>query len=114
MKCEDVAGRGRRSPPGLDRVKSEGASADEAVLSLTLGAGEACLVRVWGEVLRGRVMVTPAAEVDEDDQGVGAVEAEGAVADEANLAVKAFEAALCEAEADSGEDALAVRAQGVA
>jgi hypothetical protein len=40
------------------------------------------------------------------------VVAEGAVADQADLAVEAFEAAVGEAEADGGEDAGAVRAQG--
>jgi hypothetical protein len=40
------------------------------------------------------------------------VKAEGAVADEADLAVEALEAAVGEAEADGGEDAVAVLAQG--
>lgn len=40
------------------------------------------------------------------------MEAEGAVADEADLGVEAFEAAVCEAEADGGEDAVAVRPEG--
>ena len=40
------------------------------------------------------------------------MEAEGAVADQADLAVEAFEAAVGEAEADGGEDAVAVLAQG--
>jgi hypothetical protein len=35
-----------------------------------------------------------AAEVDERDEGVGGVKAEGAVADEADLAVEALEAAV--------------------
>ena len=53
-----------------------------------------------------------AAEVDEGDQGGGGVEAEAAVADQADLAVEAFEAAVGEAEADGGEDAVAVAAEG--
>ena len=53
-----------------------------------------------------------AAEVDEGDERVGGVEAEGAVADQADLAVEALEAAVGEAEADGGEDAVAVLAQG--
>jgi hypothetical protein len=40
------------------------------------------------------------------------VEAERAVADEADLAVEAFEAAVGESEADRGEDAIAVRSEG--
>jgi hypothetical protein len=39
------------------------------------------------------------------------VEAEAAVADQADLAVEAFEAAVGEAEADGGEDPVAVRSQ---
>jgi hypothetical protein len=39
------------------------------------------------------------------------VEAEGAVADQADLGVEALEAAVGEAEADGGEDAVAVRAE---
>ena len=53
-----------------------------------------------------------AAEVDERDERVGGVEAEGAVADEADAAVEAFKAAVGEAEADRGEDAVAVAADG--
>ena len=49
-----------------------------------------------------------AAEVDERDQGFGGVKAEGAVADQADLAVEAFVARIGEAEADGGEDAVAV------
>ena len=71
-----------------------------------------CFVRVVGEVHRGSVdRDAGAAEVDEGDQGVGGVEAEGAVADQADLAVEAFEAAVGEAEADGGEDAVAVGAE---
>jgi hypothetical protein len=40
------------------------------------------------------------------------VEAVAAVADEADLAVEAFEAPVGEAEADGGEDSVAVSAQG--
>jgi hypothetical protein len=40
------------------------------------------------------------------------VEAEAAVADQADLAVEAFEAAVGEPEADGGEDSVAVLAQG--
>jgi len=40
------------------------------------------------------------------------VEAEAVVADQADLAVEAFEAAVGEPERDRGEDALAVRSQG--
>ena len=40
------------------------------------------------------------------------MKAEGAVADQADLAVEAFEAAVGEPEADGGEDAVAVGAQG--
>ena len=40
------------------------------------------------------------------------MEAEGAVADQADLAVEAFEAAIGESEADRGEDAVAVAAEG--
>ena len=40
------------------------------------------------------------------------MEAEGAVADQADLGVEAFEAAVGEAEADGGKDAVAVLAQG--
>ena len=43
-----------------------------------------------------------AAEVDERDQGFGGVKAEGAVADQADLAVEAFVARIGEAEADGG------------
>jgi hypothetical protein len=39
------------------------------------------------------------------------VEAEGAVADQSDLGVEAFEAAVGEAEADRGEDAVAVGAE---
>ena len=75
--------------------------------------GKRALRRVVGEVHRGSVdRDAGAAEVDERDQRVGGVEAEGAVADQADLAVEAFEAAVGEAEADGGEDAVAVRAQG--
>ena len=49
-----------------------------------------------------------AAEVDELDQGVGAVKAEGVVADQADLGVEAFQAAVCAAETDRGEDAVAM------
>jgi hypothetical protein len=49
--------------------------------------------------------------VHERDQRVGGVKAEGAVANEADLAVEAFEAAAGEAEPDRGEDAVAVLAQ---
>ena len=42
-------------------------------------------------------------------RGVGGVKAEGAVVDEADLGVEAFEAAVGEPEADGGEDAVAVR-----
>ena len=52
-----------------------------------------------------------AAEVDEGDQRVGGVEAEAAVADRADLGVEALEPAVGQAEADGGEDALAVLAQ---
>ena len=38
------------------------------------------------------------------------MEAEAAVADQADLAVEALEASVCEAEADGGEDAVAVAA----
>jgi hypothetical protein len=51
--------------------------------------------------------------VHERDQRVGGVKAEGAVANEADLAVEAFEAAVGEAEPDRGEDAVAVLAQRV-
>ncbi len=51
-----------------------------------------------------------AAEVDERDERGGGVEAEAAVADEADAAVEAFEASVGEAEADRGEDALSVAA----
>ena len=40
------------------------------------------------------------------------MKAEGAVADQADLGVEAFEAAVGEAEADGGEDPVAVGAQG--
>jgi hypothetical protein len=40
------------------------------------------------------------------------VKAEGAVADQADLAVEAFQAAVGQAEADGGEDAVAVLAYG--
>ena len=40
------------------------------------------------------------------------MEAEAAVADEADLAVEALEAAVGQAEADGGEDAVAVGAEG--
>src|SRR5215211_8063024 len=53
-----------------------------------------------------------AAEVDEGDQRVGGVKAVAAVADQADLGVQALEAAVGEAEADGGEDAVAVLAQG--
>src|SRR5688500_12376740 len=43
--------------------------------------------------------------------GSGPVEAGGAVADQADLGVQAFEAAVGEPEADRGEDAVAVLAQ---
>jgi ABC-2 type transport system ATP-binding protein len=43
---------------------------------------------------RERELDAGAAEVHERDQGSGAVEAEGAVADQADLAVEAFEAAV--------------------
>src|SRR6266496_1795452 len=51
------------------------------------------------------------AEVDECDEGVGAVEAVAAVADQAHFRVEAFEAAVGEAEADGGEDAVSVLAE---
>src|SRR4051812_3891181 len=53
-----------------------------------------------------------AAEVDEGDQWGGGVKAEAAVADQADAAVEALEAAVGEPEADRGEDAVAVRAEG--
>src|SRR5206468_12506472 len=52
-----------------------------------------------------------AAEVDEGDERGGGVKAEAAVADQADLAVEALEAAVGQAEADGGEDAVAVGAQ---
>jgi hypothetical protein len=55
---------------------------------------------------------TGAAEVDEGDQGAGAVEAAAAVADQADRAVHAFKAAVGQAEAKGGEDAGAVGSQG--
>ena len=51
-----------------------------------------------------------AAEVDQGDEGCGGVEAEAAVADEADAAVEALEATVPESEADGGEDAIAVAA----
>jgi hypothetical protein len=69
-------------------------------------------VELWVKSSREVDRDAGAAEVDEGDQGVGGVKAEGAMADEADLAVKAFEAAVGEAEADRGEDAVAVLAQG--
>ncbi len=54
-----------------------------------------------------------AAEVDEGDEGVGGVEAEAAVADQADAAVEAFQAPVGEAEADCGEDAGAMTADGL-
>jgi len=53
-----------------------------------------------------------AAEVDELDQGVGAVKAEGVVADQADLGVEAFQAAVGESEATAA-DAVAVAAPAV-
>ena len=52
------------------------------------------------------------AEVDQGDQGLGRVEAEAAVADQPDLAVEALEPRVGEAEADGGEDAVAVAADG--
>jgi hypothetical protein len=59
------------------------------------------------------------AEVDEGGEGVGAVEAEGAVADQAHLGVQSLEAGVGEPEAgvgepeaDGGEDRVAVAADG--
>ena len=40
------------------------------------------------------------------------MEAEGAVADQTDLAVERFESTIGEAEADGGKDAVAVRSQG--
>ncbi len=51
-------------------------------------------------------------DLDERDQRSGGVEAEAAVADQADAAVEAFEAAVVEAESDRGEDAVAVAADG--
>jgi len=51
-----------------------------------------------------------ATEVNECDQRLGAVEAEGAVREEADLGVERFEAAVGEPEADRGEDPVAVAA----
>jgi hypothetical protein len=45
-----------------------------------------------------------AAEVDEGDQGAGGVEAEAAVADQADAAVEPFEPAVVQAESDRDED----------
>jgi hypothetical protein len=53
-----------------------------------------------------------AAEVDERDHGVGAVEAVAAVVDQSDAGVECFEAAVGEAEHDCVEHALAVFAQG--
>ena len=50
-----------------------------------------------------------AAEVDERDQGVGGVQAERAVADQADLGVEAFQASVGQAEADGGERSVNVR-----
>src|SRR5215216_6077562 len=66
--------------------------------------------RVGGE---RRVDGDPAgAEVDVGDERVGPVEAEGAVADQADLGVQSFEAGVGESEADGGEDAVLVAADG--
>jgi hypothetical protein len=51
--------------------------------------------------------------VDQGDQGLGPVEAEAAVADEADAAGEPFKAAVGEPEPDRVEDALAVLAQRV-
>src|SRR3954454_23394387 len=53
-----------------------------------------------------------AAEVDEGDERLCGVEAEAVVADEADAAVEALEAAVGQAESDRGEDAVAVAADG--
>src|SRR4051812_5501551 len=67
--------------------------------------------RVGGEVQRGSSMTIPgAAEVNQGDEGCGGVKAEAAVADQADAAVEAFEAAVGQSEADRGEDAGAVAA----
>jgi len=53
-----------------------------------------------------------AAEIDEGDEGRGPVEAKGAVAEQADLAVQRLDPAVGQAEADRGEDAVAVAAEG--
>jgi hypothetical protein len=53
-----------------------------------------------------------AAEVDERDQGVWAVEAEAAVADEPDAAVEAFQSSVGKPETDRGEDPVAVTTDG--
>jgi len=52
------------------------------------------------------------AEVDKGDEGGGGVEAEAAVADQADAAVESFESAVVEAEADGVEDPVAIATDG--
>jgi hypothetical protein len=68
-----------------------------------------CVEFVWG--LEGD---RSAGEHDEGECGVGGVKAVGAASDEPDLVVERFGAALVDAEADRGEDAVAVLADRLA